>query len=440
MRELPQALLLNPGTDFEFDHHVGVPFLSQFHVNVGITGITVSDIFADDGIDINDKVGAAIQTLDNRDLTTFTQQLELFNFGWRNQKGTYFSGGIYQELDFIGYFPKDYAVLAYEGNANAIGRRFNLGDIKSRAEMLMVYHFGFTKRENSNFIWGLRGKIYSEMFSYRATQSQGTFLTLETEDGPNIYQHRISNLDIKVQTAGYASIRDADSENRGEEVRKDLIRKALLGGNLGVGLDAGFTYKLQDNLTWTGSINDLGVIFHTKDVESYLADGEYVYDGFETPTNNLGRPNINFIDDLKSQVDLDTLSNGYTTMRSLKMYSSLRYDFNMGSGRGGQCYCFGKDYDRPEYSSAFGIQTFLQTRPRGAQLAGSLFYYQRIAYFLRLKAMYTIDRFSATNLGLLTTFHLGPVNLYAGFDNILALRNIAGASSANVQAGMNVSF
>jgi hypothetical protein len=57
---LPQTLLLNPGAEVENKFHVGMPLFSQASVQGGFTGFSTYDIFADNGIDINDKIKAAV--------------------------------------------------------------------------------------------------------------------------------------------------------------------------------------------------------------------------------------------------------------------------------------------------------------------------------------------------------------------------------------------
>ena len=54
--EIPQSLLLNPGMETDFKWYVGVPLLSGVSGYVGSNGISINDIFANDGIDINVKV------------------------------------------------------------------------------------------------------------------------------------------------------------------------------------------------------------------------------------------------------------------------------------------------------------------------------------------------------------------------------------------------
>ena len=48
--ELPQALMLNPGTDMFYKSHVGIPLLSHIHFNYGLRGFSPSQLLAKDGI------------------------------------------------------------------------------------------------------------------------------------------------------------------------------------------------------------------------------------------------------------------------------------------------------------------------------------------------------------------------------------------------------
>ena len=84
--------------------------------------------------------------------------LILFNGGWRKDENTYYSYGMYEEVDMIAYFPKDLAVLLWEGNADHIGRSFSLSDISFKAELLSVFHFGMHKKINKKLTVGARAK------------------------------------------------------------------------------------------------------------------------------------------------------------------------------------------------------------------------------------------------------------------------------------------
>jgi len=231
--ETPQAMILNPGSIIDYKYHFGIPFLSQIHIIGGSSGVSVYDIFQESNVDINERIRSKIFELKNSDFFTATQQLEVLNFGWRNKKGYYFSGGIYQELDFVLYFPKDLAVLAWEGNANYIGEEFNLGEITTTGDLLMVYHFGANKKINDKLTLGLRAKIYSSMLSYRSIKNSGTFVTRISETDNNIYEHIVSNADITVNTSGIASLSDLEGTS---QVTSKVLGRAFFGGNLGLAL------------------------------------------------------------------------------------------------------------------------------------------------------------------------------------------------------------
>jgi hypothetical protein len=302
LEETPQAMLLNPGSRISYEYHFGIPFLSHIHVNGGSSGVSVYDIFQESSVDINTRIRNKIFELENTDFFTATQQLELLNIGWKNKKGYYFSGGIYQEFDFVLYFPKDLAILAWEGNANYIGKEFDLGEINTSGDLLTVYHFGANKKINKKITVGARAKLYSSMLSFRSTSNSGTFVTRLSESGNNIYEHIVSNLNMNVNTSGITSLRDLDTRT---QVINKLLGRGFFGGNLGIGVDLGATYEINEKWTASASILDLGAIFHKNDVESYQVTGEYTLDGIELlfPPMQVGTPSAPYYEDLIDDIE-----------------------------------------------------------------------------------------------------------------------------------------
>lgn len=234
-KEIPQSLLLNPGAQIENDWFVGVPLVSQIHANVGMTGISVHDVFADDGRDFNTKLKDAIYSMDANDLFVVNQQLEIlsggFAFGSSYEKDQYLSFGLYQETNVVVYFPKDYAILAYEGNQNNINRIFDLSHLNVSGEVLSVFHVGYNKKLNEKLTVGARGKIYSSTINFNSVKNTGTFVTVPGDD--NFYKH-LFNLDLELQTSGATSLLNDDNSDFSEDI-KELKSRVLFGGNLGLG-------------------------------------------------------------------------------------------------------------------------------------------------------------------------------------------------------------
>lgn len=437
--DIPQSLLLNPGEQVLQKKHYGIPFLSHLHMNGGSSGVTAYDIFKEGNEDINDRITSKIFKMKNTDFFTATQQWELINFGWRGKNDIYFSGGIYQELDFIAYFPRDLAILAWEGNYDYIGYEFDLGELSTTADIMTVYHFGANKKINEKLTVGARLKLYSSMFSYRTVNNSGTFVTRQgDENSDNIYDHNIENADLSLQTSGYANLRDLEGTGA---VAKEMLGRALLTGNLGLGVDLGFTYKINEAWKISASALDVGAIFHTKDVESYKIEEErYTLSGINLlfPSLADGDSTVPYYDDLGDELEqkMDTLNTGYIQFRPVKINVGLSYGF----GRfipSGACDCLNMDNNTMHLQS-LGLQFYSIFRPKGPQMAGTLFYYRRITEAFSAKATYTVDPYSFYNVGLGLSANIGTFNFYVAADNLLAYANLANAKSVSLQLGFNL--
>ena len=437
--ETPQALLLNPGARVSNSFHIGIPLISHLHFNGGSSGVSAYDIFQKSSVDINTRITNTISELNDRDFFTTTQQLEILNFGWKNKKEFYFSGGLYQEFDFVFYFPKDLAVLAWEGNANYIGKKFDLGEINTRGDLLMVYHFGATKRWNKKLTVGARAKIYSSLLSFSSTDNSGTFETRISESGNNIYEHLISNINLSLNTSGIASLNDLE----GGSATNTILSRAFFSGNLGVGVDLGATYEINEKWTASASFIDLGAIFHTKDVESYAINGEYTLDGIELlfPPIGSGNSAPPYYDDLIDEIEeaflLDSIYDSYSQMRPLKAYASLKYNFGRPAGGDEGCDCLNTG-ENQKYNQSVGVQFFNMFRPKGPQFAATLFYYRKISDYLTFKTTYTADSYSYNNIGLGLVANIKLLNFYIVANNLQWYSNVAKAKSVSLQMGLNI--
>lgn len=440
LEETPQALMLNPGSRVSYDYHFGIPFLSQVHVNGGSSGVSAFDIFQESSVDINTRIRNKIFELENTDFFTATQQLEILNFGWKNKKDFYFSGGVYQEFDFVFYFPKDLAILAWEGNANYLNKEFDLGELNTAGDLLMVYHFGANKKLNEKITVGVRAKIYSSMLSFRSANNSGTFVTRLSESGNNIYEHIVSNANLTVNTSGIASLSDIEN---GSEATGKILSSAFFGGNLGIGLDLGATFEINEKWTASASVLDLGTIFHKKDVESYNVSGEYNLEGIELLFPPIGQGEASppyyedLIDDIEATFPVDTIYDSYSQMRPVKMYASVNYHFGRPIGGDEACNCL-KMGENQQYNQSVGFQYFNMFRPKGPQMAATLFYYRRISDYFSVKATYTADSYSYNNIGLGIVTNIKKFNFYIVADNLQWYSNIAKAKSVSLQFGFNV--
>ncbi|MDB2606488.1 DUF5723 family protein [Zobellia sp.] len=440
--EIPQSGMINPGVDTDFQWYAGIPVFSGISLQAGLSGISVNDIFANDGLNINDKIrNRAIFGMSPRDELSGTFQIELLNFGFRGKNpDNFYSAGMYIEGDAIGYWFQDYAILGFEGNADRLNQPFDLGQLKTRGELMNVFHIGLNKRIDNELTVGVRGKIYSSIFDFNSTKNEGTFVT--TEGVNNIYSSSIE-ADMELRTSGLNGLNDAVDEGT---VGSTFGKRAFFGGNLGVGVDVGFTYQLNDQTVLTGSLLDLGFIYHSKDVKNYTLNGEATIEGIEIILPDAASdPNADFwqnlVDDIEDFVPFDDNSDSYIAFRPTKLYGSLRYNFGEHVDNRANCACgvnASSSRARAKYTNSVGGQLYVINRPRGPQVAVTGFYQRRFGNFMSVKTTYTVDKFSYTNIGLGLSLQAGPVNIYAMADNLLSYGNLADSNYASFQLGLNI--
>ncbi len=440
--EIPQSLIINPGAENDFKWYASIPMLSGISFQAGSSGISVNDLFANDGLDFNDKVrDRAILGMNVSDELSGTYQLEFLNAGFRGRDpNVFYSFGIYNEGDAIGYWFQDYAILAFEGNADRLNKRFDLGDLKARGEMLNVFHFGVNKKLDNKLTVGARAKIYSSIFDFNSTRNKGYFITRQGQN--NLLSNTLS-ADMKLKTSGVNAVRAAEKDGT---LANTILKRGFFGGNLGLGADVGFTYKLNERTVVTGSLLDLGFIYHANDVKNYTLNGNATTEGVAAILPDaVSDPDRDFwqdlVDDIENSIPFETNTKSYISFRPTKLNASLRYNFGKQLRGGVDCDCGPNVVNgnrSPKYANGVGGQFYMINRPRGPQMALTAFYHRRLGNVVALKTTYTIDKFSYTNIGLGVNLQAGPVNLYLLADNLLAYQNLADSHYTSFQFGLNI--
>ncbi|CAI2767251.1 DUF5723 family protein [Flavobacterium collinsii] len=433
---IPQSSLVNPGADVAYKYYFGVPVLSGVSANLGSGSFSAYDLFANNGVNFNDKVRNVINKSSSKDKAQINQQLELFSGGFRvggRDSKSYISFGIYQEFDFLMYVPKDLVVLALDGNKDHIGKSFNLADLNMKAEILSVFHVGFHKKLSEKLVLGGRAKIYSSGANATSTRNSGFIYTGRAAGTPNLYNQVISS-NLEIRTSGIATFTKDEYEG---SIPKDIIHNTFFNGSLGLGLDAGFTYYFKDNLQFTGSIVDLGFVRQSKDIETLTYKGTYQYQGVNPDFMNSNEPK-NIFDEFDKAIPRDTLYNKYTTRRPTKFYSSLQYSFGESRSDEEDCNCKGKVTRK--YVNGVGGQLFAMALPVEPFVAVTAFYRRSIFEKLDVKATYTIDSYSSKNIGLGLSGTLGKLNMYVLVNNVLEFKDVSKANSMAFQFGFNFIF
>lgn len=430
VNSLPQNLMYNPGAETRFDMHAGVPFLSHISVSAGSSGVSLYDIFGEGEGTVNDKISSSLKGMTDRDFFTVRNLVELLFLGWRDGNRNYYSAGVYQETDLFAYFPKDLAVLAWEGNENQ--KNFHLSDLAFTGEVLNVLHFGFSHSYSEDLNIGVRGKVYSGIFNVRSIDNTGDFFSYGSSLGDGGTRPDLREVNILVKTAGLGPFLNPEKMTN-EELFSHLGNQAFLGGNLGLGIDVGFTYFFSDQYRLTGSLLDLGVLNHSEDVRTFRYYGDFdtgsrLEGGSETDHLNGGAVGGYF--------HAEELSDPYLSSRPVKLNASIDYGFGEEFE---PCNCR-EPLKRKRYRNHMGFQLFTMKRPRGLVHAATVFYDKKFSKNLFGKLTYTVDSFSYSNIGLLVSARFSNFNLYLAGDNLLDYPNLSKARNASVQAGFQFIF
>lgn len=427
---LPQSALLNPAIDGDYKFHIGIPLLSGLSPEISSTRFTLTDVFAEDGRNINDKISLLLDNLDSNDFLKVNTQVEILNAGFRINNTLYLSFGFYEEIDAIGYIPKDLFTLFVEGNYSNINKSFMASQVNYKLDILGVLHFGMSKEIDQDLRLGARFKIYSSALNMQSTNNTGTLNTVRGTN--NLYTHYFNNINLISRTSGLVN---EDTNEYIEDVG-EYLGNTFFGPNMGVGFDFGITHKISTQLEFSASILDFGFVSHKKNVKNTKVEGNFSYEGVDFLFD---AENSNFWDEINERFkrDLPTTENqeGYISWRPTKINVALKYSFGERRSR----ICYDNRY-KDFYTDAIGVQLFNVFRPLGNQLALTTFYEKSITKKIHTKFTYTIDDFSYSNVGAGFSAQFGNFNMYATLDNILSYRNLFSTNHLSLQLGFNLIF
>lgn len=364
----------------------------------------------------------------SNDRISLNEQIDIldagFKIGGENSK-SYVSFGVYQEFDFLTYLPKD-LINSAVGNT-AIGQ-INLTDINVRAEMLTVFHLGLHKKINKKLVVGFIAKAYSSIFNFNSTHNSGGALV--SVNGSGGFNYTANNPNLVINTSGMTKYRTGTSNN----IAGDIKNKLFLGENSGLGFDAGFTYYPQENKQFTASIIDVGYVKHAKEVENFVLKNRT----FSATSYATIKDFLNDVDAIINPAPSKKNTSAYTTWRPMKVYSSYQYFFDKDR-LDAECDCLNFDQEII-YKNAIGVQLFAMTTLKLPTVALTGYYKRRLTHALQMKATYTLDAYSYSNIGLGLSSTFAKVNFYVLADNLLAYTDLAKANSLSLQFGLNVIF
>lgn len=206
--------------------------------------------------------------------------------GKKLKNGFYASFAIANKNDIYFTFPETFVDLRY-GNADLANnkpRTIDLNNYSLNGIMYREYSFGLSKSVSEKLTVGAHLKLLRGNVAARTTK----FLaSIETSDD---FSESFLTTDINVNiSAPILNTEKGDSSINFDmaSIQDQMLWPYISLKNYGVAIDLGFTYKINEKINLSGSVNDVGFIRWGAKPQQLISKGEYLFDGLYFSTQNL---------------------------------------------------------------------------------------------------------------------------------------------------------
>jgi len=412
MRQIPQSSYANPAFMPGFKFYLSVPVVASSYVSYHNSGFNYNDVITkrpDDSLVFDqNKLLKSIGT--NNDVGV-SMQKEIFALGFKAGK-SYISFSLGAKAVFNFHYTKDLMSLLINGNAPFIGKTVEISGAKVYGMAYGEAALGFAREITSKLKLGVRLKY---LYGAAAVNSQNSKVTLTTN--PATYALTAVS-DIHVDYA-YSS----KTKNN-----KDEFDPAGITKNPGFAFDFGADYQVNEKVSLNASILDVGSITWNEKVSNFVStipNNSFTFNGIAV--NNLFSKNSS--NDSTFNHLLDTLKNKFKVDETHKSFkTALVQRVNIGASWLLSTKNLAGIIVRNEFfAGSYNPSVTLSLNHQfGRILSGTISY----SY---------IDR-SFTNIGAGFAANLGPLQLYAVMDNVLAPMQLKTTQTVNVQFGLNFVF
>ncbi len=426
MHGIPQSQYLNAGVQPHPNIYIGVPALSSLQMGIGHSSFAMQDILKrrDTGMLYFDDQGL-LSSLSDRNNLSGEYHHELLGFGFRTQKN-YFSFSLTERAAADFTYPADLFRLLIHGNDYFLQQSIergedvaaDLSDINMNFLHYREWAIGYSRQWTPELSAGARAKIVQGLGNVSVDRFDMSLLTHPDNYELLLSSNLLINTNIPFQLAPLDSL---DSETSFTLSDEEIFNYFVTHRNMGFALDIGGIYEINDEFTVSLGVNDIGFVNWTSHPENFAMQGEFAFEGIEF-NDFFDNDNENQFDQIRDSItelfDITETANTYRTMLPAKIFIAGAYDITSehkaGLLAGGYFY---SGTFRPSLTLSYN---FSPTPHFGSTMS------------------YTIIHGNYRNLGLGFYSNLGPVQIYAAADNIIAPLRPHTLRTATLQLGINI--
>ena len=408
METLPQRLQANPAQDLDCQWYLGMPALSSIDFNFNSNGLAlgkINDAFIpnSNSDSFTFDVTKLSSILEKETFINIGLNQDWINFGFR-VKDNLFTFNVTEKIKTRVSMPGDFFTFVFEGNGGPnLGKTFDFDwgvDVLHTREYAIGYQRSLL---DDRLRLGGRLKYVYGLFAVNTEKNDLKFTT-----DPETFALNIQS-DLKVNAASsYMNVGPGT-------VEPDPIKAVFGADNKGWGIDLGASFDVNDRLTLSASLIDMGQVhwkentvnyksrnpgasfeFRGIDIKDYFGDSAEYTGGLE----ELG-------DSLLEVFALDSANQNFTTSLLGEFYIGGTLKITEKHKAGALFY--GSFYNRKFYPAL------------------TLSWNSKFGRIVGLSASYTMMRGNFTNLGAGLSLNAGPEQIYFVSDNLI------GAATGNVR-------
>jgi Family of unknown function (DUF5723) len=409
---IPQNHLINPALRPSNSIYIGLPVISGINVNINNNFVNFSDVIIKgqpkDSIisflhpDYNvDKFLAKIK---DRNFFNPESMIQLLGVGFSVGKDGYVFIDINDRMESNIVLPGDLFQLALKGNEGFSGSKIDLSSLRADIKYYREFGAGYSRNITDKLRIGVKGKL---LFGIAAASIDNKSLGITVNDD---YSQSIdANLSVNISAPLNVYM---DSNNHIDSLKFDDKRFKTGSGvvdflsgkkNLGFGMDIGATYDVNDRISLSASITDLGFIRWTRDVTNLQAADHFDFSGLSINDVVNGSKTINQV----GQDMLDSLKNALSVSQTKRPFTTyLPYGISLAGS-----YSITRQF-------SVGLLSYSRVVDKQLREALTLSANMNLGSVLSASLSYTAENYQYDNLGAGLAFRAGVTQFYLVTDRI----------------------
>ena len=417
LEQVPASSILNPSFHPTCNFYFDMPLLSSFYLGYE-SPFTFDELTKkwETGDSLNIDRETVLDALGKRNYFSFEHYTTLLRAGFR-VKNHFIQLSISKAFSTKFSFGKDLATLFLYGNADKrfFGKEASFTGTGLNMTSFHEFALGYSVEIANKLTLGTHLKYLNGNFNIWTEKSD---FMLYTDEGSNFPVTASS--DISIHTSSTIS-----SFN-------NMIRQISgyswfdLSQNHGYGFDLGLDFEPNSQLSLSASIVDLCWIKWQENVKNYISinpGSRFTFEGFDVNSfisNGTFSDTVDILDTITSHFGLETTHDPYISHVNPKLYLGGMWHFTR--------------------SNELGLLVRSDFTEEKVKPSITLNFTHNFGKLLTVNANYSFINRNYYNVGLGFVFRLGPVQLFALNDMVIALFEPQKARNYNIHLGLNFLF